>query len=891
MLNDDEFSQWCNYLRLSEQAVKYITAVRLSPPTRLVTSRAGNVSGRYPSKKMGSIIQFESSKCELAGIYLMEYDKEVLEYYDQPEAIKLLYTALNGRNIGVKHTPDFFVLRVESAGWEEWKTDEDLKRLTVKMPHRYQLQTDLKWRCPPGESFAESMGLYYAVRTSGEINWNLQRNLRFLEDYYRHDSLLISDESKEKIISIISCYQGITLENLLGYGIPVDDIYTMIARQEVYIDLEKYPLATSLDKIQVWLDVKTASAKLQTIPYQKISEIDSTISVGTSGIWDGRVWKIGNIGLTLVALVNEENQTLQIELESFNELLRNRDFLIQHSLVQNNEEANKILNSASDIELTEANRRYQVIARCLQGESVKNINGTRRSIYYWLKAWQDAESRYGLGYIGLLPNYKKRGNRSNKLTNAVQELIDKFILHDYESLKQKGKFASYSALCEACLEKGLTPPSYKTFTQKINQRPIYEQIEKRQGKRNAYKHEPFYWELELTTPRHGDRPFEICHIDHTELDVELIGSRTKVNLGRPYVTFLTDAYSRRILSIYLTFDPPSYRSCMMVIRECVRRHGRLPSTIVVDGGKEFHSIYFERLLAAYCCTKKTRPAAKPRFGSVCERLFGSANTSFIHNLQGNTQITRNPRGITQSINPRNLAVWTLGSLYQNLCDWAYEFYENKEHPALGQSPKTAFNEAFLQTGLRSHKIIYYDETFCILSLPTTSKGTAKVIPNLGIKINHIYYWHNSFRKSEVEKTQVPVRYDPYNVGIAYAYVKTQWVTCISQHYSTLSGHSEKEIILISEELRKQYKNHSKQFVITASSLAKFLNQVEQQEQILLQRMRDLEAKEILSVINARQNNEDNSQTGELLIFPTNTEIVEPQQQDLVEEIQPYEEFW
>jgi len=62
---------------------------------------------------------------------------------------------------------------------------------------------------------------------------------------------------------------------------------------------------------------------------------------------------------------------------------------------------------------------------------------------------------------------------------------------------------------------------------------------------------------------------------------------------------------------------------MMVLRECVRRHGRFPQNLVVDGGKEFESVYFDTLLARFECIKKTRPPAKARFGSVCERLFGT----------------------------------------------------------------------------------------------------------------------------------------------------------------------------------------------------------------------------------------------------------------------------
>ena len=73
---------------------------------------------------------------------------------------------------------------------------------------------------------------------------------------------------------------------------------------------------------------------------------------------------------------------------------------------------------------------------------------------------------------------------------------------------------------------------------------------------------------------------------------------------------------------------------------------------MVDGGKEFQSTYFETLTAYYGCTVKTRPWAKPRYGSVCERLFGTANTQFVHNLAGNTQIMKRVRLATKSEPPR-----------------------------------------------------------------------------------------------------------------------------------------------------------------------------------------------------------------------------------------------
>jgi transposase InsO family protein len=321
-----------------------------------------------------------------------------------------------------------------------------------------------------------------------------------------------------------------------------------------------------------------------------------------------------------------------------------------------------------------------------------------RTIRNWKSKFRTAEQNYGWGYIGLLDNHAAKGNRTPKISQEVWDFIDKVIEEHYETLKQRGKMAVYGVLSQEWEKAGRMEhlPSYVTFSQRIKQRSGYRQTKKRLGARAAYQQSNFYWELQFTTPRHGDRPFEICHIDHTQLDIELVCSRTGRPLGRPWATLLIDAYSRRILAIYLTFDEPSYRSCMMVLRICVQRFSRFPETIVVDGGAEFGSTYFETLLAAFECIKKQRPAAKARFGSVIERIFGTTNTEFFYNLRGNTQITKNVRVITKSNEPKGQAVWTLDELYEYFCAYSYEFYDSKEHPALGQSPGCFLGEKFFQ---------------------------------------------------------------------------------------------------------------------------------------------------------------------------------------------------
>ena len=155
MLSPEALEAWCNGIGVPSHSRALIDRIRASDPARRVGGGRSNVSGRYPSRKMGVTIQFESHRVELAGIYEMEHDAEVLEFYDQPIQIKLDYEAAGGKRLGVLHTPDFFVIRRTAAGWEEWKTEEELLRLAERSPKRYRAAEGGQWHCPPGEACAQ----------------------------------------------------------------------------------------------------------------------------------------------------------------------------------------------------------------------------------------------------------------------------------------------------------------------------------------------------------------------------------------------------------------------------------------------------------------------------------------------------------------------------------------------------------------------------------------------------------------------------------------------------------------------------------------------------------------------------------------------------------------
>ena len=66
------YAQWCRAHALAPSTCQYLSRIRGSQPVRHGTSRANNVSGAYPSRKMGFTIQFESQNPELWALVVMD---------------------------------------------------------------------------------------------------------------------------------------------------------------------------------------------------------------------------------------------------------------------------------------------------------------------------------------------------------------------------------------------------------------------------------------------------------------------------------------------------------------------------------------------------------------------------------------------------------------------------------------------------------------------------------------------------------------------------------------------------------------------------------------------------------------------------------------------------
>jgi len=862
VLSSSAFLAWTRRLKLSAEAIEEITLIRTTPPNRRTRSGAGNVPCRFPSLKMGRVLQAESHTVELPFVLATEHDANVLELWDQPRqgwSMPLRYLSRTGRQVVAHHTPDYFELRQDSAGWVECKPQQRLLVLATEQPNRYRLDDDGHWRCPPGEDYAAVLGLTYRVFSSAEINWLQQRNWAFLADYFGDSCPAVDPTVADRVRAVIEDEPGIRLTRLrqrLRGLVSVDEIHLLIATGRIYVDLGAFALAES-DSVPVFRDPDMAAAHAVLARLPSPSEIAPPTVVqvreGERVRWDGRPWIIGPVTEAQTTLISEQGMPVQLQSAVFAAYIREARIMGSETQVPSglNEAGRARLTQASPANQAKANQRYAILRPYLEEGAPLDAcpgNVARSTKFAWAKRWHEAERQFGHGYLGLLDAPLPATRRRRVLSEELERLLQTTLEQHYATYRHKRKRRAYGAFLLACQAAGLPEISQRTFyTEAGRYLTAYAEQLKRAGPRAARAFRPPSEEAVLFAPRHGERPWQLAHLDHTEADLELVSSRTGRPLGRPWLTMLIDAFTRRVLAVYLTFAKPSYVSCMMALRLCVQRWGRLPDAIVVDGGSEFHSTAFETLLAWYQVTLKTRPPSEPTYGSISERLFGTANSTFIHTLLGNTQVTQRIRQVTAAVDPRHHACWTLGDLSTWLSAWAYEVYDTIDHPALGQSPREAQMRAEQVSGARTHIQIPYDQDFVVRTLPTTRKGTAQIQPGHGVKINNIFYWCSTFDDPEVERTNVAVRYDPFDVGIAYAYLPKmrRWVECRSDYHALLHGRSEREMQLIGAELRKEQRAHQAGYKVTAKQLAAFSARVEEHEEILRQRERDTETRGIL----------------------------------------------
>jgi putative transposase len=831
LMSDAQFINWANQRGLTEMAKQTISNIRTAPPSRLVgtTRRQSNVSGTFPSRKMGLKLQFESRTIEWPFLYLADNDPSVLEIYDQPPAFKIGYIN-NGKPVSHLYTADFFLLKKESAGWVELKTTADLQELSAKWPERY-VYTEGKWKCPPAEAHAARFGLTFTILTEHDLPKTLIRNYSFLNSYYSAQSTL-NQGKLELITADVAKAPGVTIDQLLAENksIAIDDLYLAIAQYSIYCDLGHEFLGRH-DAVHLFVSKVVGDAYLKTVASQYSSTPRPpalVLAPGGAITVFKKSYQILDLTSKQAKCVSSDGKIVTFEIA---ELIRLGPENVGYTVDTRPDEITALLSSVRERDLKSANERYDILKT--GSDQVHRV-----TLCTYARKYREAEVRYGSGFLGLISKDSSKGNRVPRYPEATRALAQNIIKEKYRPRIGRSIKLTYGMFRNACAANQIVDiPSQAWFVDQINRHQKPNLVCEREGHRVAYQHEAALDTTGEVIPKHGDFPWHVAHIDHTVGDVELLSGETGQNLGRPWITLMICAYSRKVLAMVVTYDPPSYRSCLLLIQECLKVHNRLPEIIVIDNGSEFESIYFTSILNLFKVTRLDRPPSKPRFGAIIESMFGKINEDFIHNLPGNTKATKNVRQMTKSTDPKGLAELTLAQFHRRL-EGYLGLYHSQPHSNLGTSPEDHYNRGLVRFGHRAHTMFPYSESIRILTLATTDTGTATVRKG-NVRINYIDYTCTKLKDSRYWGKLVPVRYDPWDISVAYAFLDGLWRLCSCGYHSQFRGRSEKQIALASREIRQGKVLHSKSRNVSAAQLAAFFESCDS-DQLALQEDQDRE---------------------------------------------------
>lgn len=781
MLNDEEFDAWARRVQLSDNAEAVISRVRSSQPARNVSNSAGNLCGTIASRKMRKTIQWESWTGERALVILWEHDPACLEMWDQPLSLKINYVLPSGRRSGARTVVDYLVLTKTSAGIVDYKTSAELRDLVVNEPYRWVQNGPNSWDQPPARAACESMGLGYRLLTDHDIPHLLLRNIDFLRPRLLRKVSVPADVAKD-VREALSREPRLSLTAAIALSGNADFIYEGHFLGYWYLDLRGEALAHP-DNAMIYADARAASL-CQAIDRTKLLQFKpkpdpDQFNVGDIVVWGSERYQLANATKTHKFLQAPGRPLLQLSQADFRALVLSEQIISAKPAELAFESGLEILRSATPQAIDDALEKLKTLEQLFDGKDVSDLNSPRRSVYEWKARYREGEKVYGSGFIGLIDRHDKKGNRTPRTEEEELSALKKAFewLRKQVPREIKAGYAVYLSFCE---DDAITPRSYVSFNSAWNTEDQYEATVTREGKRAAYPLKP---------PRHtggshldqgppeGDSPFSLVHFDHVQSNIFCRRTNGISILGKPWISIAIDAFTRLVLAFWISILSPSHASNMMLLREIVRRHGRLPMMVITDSGKDFKATVIKQLLASKGSGQAFRPGSEPRFGIPVERL----NLDIDHHLSkvvhGSNAVLRQPRNSSKSHDPRILAYLTLEQLAEKVEWLLYEHYPLRPHDGIQTTPDEKLRSASILQGTSWGIPVDFDEQLLFQTLAGPHKHGGLVRQRDGIRLNgHNYYSDILVGRGQIKLSDQPL-YDPEDPTYIYARIDKRWEKC------------------------------------------------------------------------------------------------------------------
>ena len=795
----DKIEQIAFKLRLSEPARRYLWQCIDGGPSRQVQGRMGNAVIRYPSRKMGLSLMLESRQGELAAVTLLEHDPSVLAYFAQPPQVELTLTREDGTTTTrTQYTPDLLIVREDQIAIRELRDQGRIFSASRTNSHQFYKDQAGQWRYRAAQEHFEALGFTYELIPNQSLPTLLIENTGFLEDYLLASAPRLPTERAQRLGEHIQRLRCASLAELQALHFTADEIYQAVVEGVLYFDLYGDRLSASTE-VAFYSDQATHQAHrlLNQDRRERPLPIPGTLRLdeGTRLTYMGTAYTVACRGQGKLMLISDTGNSIE---------------LAEQALIQAHRD--KLLTGGEDIRVLPGRRLTEVSPQALES-ALKKLQAMRkgdtnefseRSLSRFRNLTASATTEIER-LLALVDNIDRRGNRTPRVTEEHQKLIEKAVSQYYntpECRTYKVTWDKYCGLASAQVDAqgaALRPLSYPSFVEFAKR---LKSERDRRGKRAAYQQEDIYARLDMSFPVHGVTPHDVLYVDHTIANMALTAPHGG-DLGKPTLTIGVDGHTCQARALILSYDPPSAKTVLLLLRDYVRRHQRLPRVLVTDNGKEFDSRELSHFTNIYGIQHRHRPPAQPRGGSPIERLMGATEEELFADLQGNTRIMKeDTRLVTQSVNPFNRANWTLPGLHGAVERYLFEQRGKRPHPALGMPPDDFEVMRIKETGERVWRTVHYDENIALLTCPHAKRPYHKVDRQRGVWVGGMWFNDPALRQVP-QGAKVEVRVEPWHAGIVYVHTGKRWVAAFGNCPQWLVKRTQRETeIALREERRR-----------------------------------------------------------------------------------------
>ncbi|MEO8129821.1 MAG: Mu transposase C-terminal domain-containing protein [Bryobacteraceae bacterium] len=392
------------------------------------------------------------------------------------------------------------------------------------------------------------------------------------------------------------------------------------------------------------------------------------------------------------------------------------------------------------------------------------------TIYRWLRRYQREGQQTALipARTGVNPGH-------SRLRPEAETIIGAAIEERYLTPNRLNAAQLHRDVALKCRSAGIPAPHVNTVRNRISRIQPRKLMESRFGNRAAQEQfEPVKGHFPQP-----DRPLAIVQIDHTKLDLIVVGEVDRKPLARPWLTVAIDVFSRMVAGFYLSLEAPGAASAGMCAASAILPKNTLlakwgiatpwpvwgrMAAIHCDNGKDFRGAMLRQACQQYGIELLFRPVRQPHYGGHIERLMGTFARE-IHTLPGTT--FSNP-GERKGYDSEKHAALTTGELERWIARYIVEIYHQKPHSGLGgRTPIKVYEEGIARMGLP--ELCANEEQLRLDFMPLEQRS---VTVN-GIVVDNVSYFHDVLRpwintkEKNGRQRRFAVRLDPRDISTVH----------------------------------------------------------------------------------------------------------------------------